>query len=160
MASEADNLLEVVSRLERQPLRNIVLLKHIEAFREHVSVAQVCDGPDTATLVLLNTTASLYDRETYPQAALAALISSDHPRLTRELLGNVPARSNVVFKLVSDGDRDVVGERFALSRATSFLSFTGDERAAVVADGQVAVSMSHPTGCFACSKARDIRETG
>jgi len=142
MASNADNLLEVVGRLERQPLRNIVLLKHIEAFREHVSVAQVCDGPDTATLVLLNTTASPYDRETYPQAALAALISSDHPRLTRRLLGSVPAECNVVFKLASDGDRDVVGERFPLSRATSFLSFTGDERAAFVADAQVPVSMS------------------
>ena len=91
MASEADNLLEVVRRLEHQPLRNIVLLKHIEAFREHVSVAQVCDGSDTATLVLLDTTASPYDRETYPQAAFAALISSDHPRLTRRLLGAVPA---------------------------------------------------------------------
>jgi hypothetical protein len=142
MASEADNLLEVVDRLERQPLRNIVLLKHIEAFREHVSIAQICDGPDTATLVLLSTTASSYDRETYPQAALAALISSDHPRLTRGLLGSAPADRNVVFKLASDADRDVVGERFPLSRATSFFSFTGDERAAYVADEQVPVSMS------------------
>lgn len=142
MAGKVDNLLEVVSRLERQPLRNIVLLKHIEAFREHISVAQVCDGPATATLVLLNTAGSPYDRETYPQAAFAALISSDHPRLTRRLLGSVPAEGNVVFKLASDGDRDVVGERFRLDRATSFLSFTGDERAAFVADEQVPVSMS------------------
>ena len=48
MASAADNLLDVVSGLERQPLRNMVLLKQIEAFREHVSVVQVSDGPDTA----------------------------------------------------------------------------------------------------------------
>jgi predicted GNAT family acetyltransferase len=142
MASEAENLIEVVDRLERQPLRNIVLLKHIEAFRQHVSITQVCDGPDTATLVLLNTTGSPYDRETYPQAALVALIASDHPPLTRRLLGSVPGEGNVVFKLASDGDRDVVGERFPLSRTTSFLSFTGDERAAFVADEQVPVSMS------------------
>lgn len=142
MTSEADNLVEVVDRLERRPLRNIVLLKHIEAFREHVSVAQVCDGPDTATLVLLDTTGSPYDRETYPQAALAALISSDHPCLTRRLLGSVPAERTIVFKLASDGDRDVVGERFPLSRATSFFSFTGGERAAYVADEQVPVSTS------------------
>jgi RimJ/RimL family protein N-acetyltransferase len=144
MAGKADKLSEVVSRLERQPLRNIVLLKHIEAFREHVSVAQVCDGPDTATLVLLNTTASPYDRETYPEAAFAALISSDHPRLTRRLLGSVPAGSHVVFKLASDDDRDVVDETFPLSRATSFLSFTGDERSAFVADEHVPISMSAP----------------
>jgi ribosomal protein S18 acetylase RimI-like enzyme len=144
MATETDNLVEVVRRLEHQPLRNIVLLKHIEAFPEHVSVAQVSDGSDTATLVLLDTAGSTYDRETYPQAAFAALISSNHPRLTRRLLDSVPAERNVVFKLASDGDRDVVGERFPISRATSFLSFTGDERAAYVADEQVPVSMSVP----------------
>lgn len=142
MADEADNLVEVVDRLERQPLRNIVLLKHIEAFRQYVSVAQVSDGPDTATLVLLDTTASIYDRQAYPQAAFAALISSDHPRLARRLLDSVPAHGHVVFRLASDGDRHVVAGRFPISRATSFLSFTGDERATFVADGQVSVSRS------------------
>jgi hypothetical protein len=142
MATETDNPVEVVRRLEHQPLRNIVLLKHIEAFREHVSVAQVSAGSDTATLVLLDTTASIYDRETYPQAAFAALISSDHPRLTRRLLSAVPTCGNVVFKLASDDDRNVVGERFPISRATSFLSFTGDEHATFVADSEVSVSSS------------------
>jgi ribosomal protein S18 acetylase RimI-like enzyme len=147
MASTADNLLEVVNDLERQPLRNIVLLKHIEAFPEHVSVVQVSDGSDTATLVLLDTSASPYDRETYPQAAFAALISSDRPRLTRRLLDQVPVR-NVVFKLANDGDRDVVAERFAISRATSFLSFTGDERVVFAADGEVSVSTSASDSAF------------
>jgi predicted GNAT family acetyltransferase len=137
----------VVNGLERQPLRNIVLLKHIEAFREHVSAVQVSDGPDTATLVLLDTSASPYDLETYPQAAFVALISSDHPRLTRRLLDSVPIR-NVVFKLASDGDRDVVAERFAITRATSFLSFTGDEHVIFAADGEVAVSTSASDGAF------------
>jgi ribosomal protein S18 acetylase RimI-like enzyme len=142
MAREADNLIEAVARLERQPLRNIVLLKHIEAFRDHVSVTQVSDGPDTATLVLLDTTGSTYDRETYPQAAFVALISSDRLPLTRRLLHSVPARGNVVFKLASDGDRAVVAEHFPISRATSFLSFTGDEHATFVADSEVSVSTS------------------
>ena len=148
MASTADNLLEVVSGLERQPLRNIVLLKHVEAFREHVSVVQVSDGSDMATLVLLGTTASPYDRDTYPQAAFAALISSDHPRLTRRLLASMPARGDVVFKLASDGDRDVVAEHFAISRATSFLSFTGEEHVISAADGEVSVSTSASDGAL------------
>lgn len=146
MASATDNLPEVVGRLERAPLRNIVLLKHIEAFREHVSVAQVSDGPATATLVLLDTAGSIYDRETYPQAAFAALISSDHPRLTRRLLDSVPGSGNVVFKLASDVDREVVAERFPISRATTFLSFTADQRATFVADSQVSVSTSASDG--------------
>ena len=146
MASTAERLLEVVDRLEHQPLRNIVLLKHIEAFPEHASVVQVSDGSDTATLVLLDTTASTYDRETYPQAAFAALISSDHPRLTRRLLASVPARGDAVFKLASDSDRDVVAERFAISRATSFLSFTGDEPVTFAADDEVSVSTTASDG--------------
>ena len=142
MAREADNLIKAVGRLDCQPLRNIVLLKHIEAFRDHVSVTQVSNGPDTATLVLLDTTASTYDRETYPQAAFVALISSDHPSLTRRLLRSVPPHCNVVFKLASDADRVVVAEHFPISRATSFLSFTGDERATFVADNQVSGARS------------------
>ena len=142
MAREADSLIEAVGRLERQSLRNIVLLKHIEAFRDHVSVTQISDGPDTATLVLLDTTGSTYDRETYPQAAFVALISSDRPVLTRRLLRSVPARGSVVFKLASDGDQAVVAEHFPISRATSFLSFTGDERATFAADSRVSVSRS------------------
>ena len=58
MATETDNLVEVVRRLEHQPLRNIVLLKLIQAFSEDVSVSQISDTSDTATLVLLDTTAS------------------------------------------------------------------------------------------------------
>ncbi len=54
----------------------------------------------------------------------------------------MPARGNVVFKLASDGDRDVVAERFAISRATSFLSFTGDGHVIFAADGEVSVSTS------------------
>ena len=139
---ETDNLTDIVRRLEHQPLRNIVLLKHIEAFREHVSVVQVSDESDSATLVLLDTTASIYDRESYPRATLAALMSSDHPRLTRRLLDSVPQHGDVVFKLACDADRDVVAERFPINRSTSFLSFTADDRAAFAADNQVTVSTS------------------
>ena len=142
MAREADNLIEAVARLERQPLRNIVLLKHIEAFRDHVSVTQVSDGPDTATLVLLDTTGSAYDRDTYPEAAFAALISSDNPGLTRRLLGAVPRQRHVVFKLCNDIDRDVVAEHFPISRATSFLSFTAGEPAAFASDEKVSITNS------------------
>jgi hypothetical protein len=60
------------ARLEREPLRNIVLLKHIEAFRDHVSVVQLSTGRNAATLVLLDASASAYDRETYPEASLRA----------------------------------------------------------------------------------------
>jgi predicted GNAT family acetyltransferase len=137
-----NNVNEAVRRLEHEPLRSIVLLKQIEAFREHVSLVQLSTDRSLATLVLLDTRASDYDRKTYPRARFAALISSDDPALTRRLVGSVPARDNVVFKLASDDDRDVIGKRFAISRATSFLSFTGDEQATFAADGQASILTS------------------
>lgn len=133
---------EAVARLEREPLRNIVLLKHIEAFRDHVSLTQVSIDRSVATLVLLSTCASAYDRETYPEATFAALISSDGPELTRRLIESVPRQHPIVFKLGSDADRDVVADHFPISRATSFLSFTAREPAAFVADDGVSVTIS------------------
>jgi RimJ/RimL family protein N-acetyltransferase len=139
--SSTDDLGEAVARLERDPLRNIVLLKHIEAFREHVSVIQESARQGVGTLVLLDTRASAYDRETYPEAALAAMISSDSPSLTRTLMNSVPKQHNVVFKLANDADRDVVADHFPIDRATSFLSFTADAIAFAV-DEEVAISSS------------------
>lgn len=133
---------EATVQLEREPLRNIVLLKHIEAFRDHVSVAQVSTGRDTATLVLLDTGASAFDREAYPEAAFAALISSDGPALTRRLVEAVPCHRPVVFKLCNDADRDVVAEHFPISRATSFLSFTTGKPAGFAADAGVSITAS------------------
>lgn len=137
-----DDLDAVVRRLEREPLRNIVLLKHIEAFPQHVSAVQVRAGTNVATLVLLDTKASAYDRETYPEAAYAALISSDDASLTRRLMKSVPDHCHVVFKLDSDADREVVADHFSLNWATSFLSFTADAAAIAADDEEVSVSTS------------------
>jgi RimJ/RimL family protein N-acetyltransferase len=114
----------IVAVLEREPLRNIVLLKHLEAFPDHTRAHQITSPAGTATLVLLDVSASAYDRRTYPAARFAALISSDHPNLTRRLLDFVPSAVGVVFKLSSEADRDVVASMSALERTTSVLSFT------------------------------------
>ena len=113
-----------VEMLERQPLRNIVLLKHLEAFPNHTTLHQTSSALGHAALVLLEVAASAYDTRTYPTAKLAALISSDHPTLTHQLLGFVPRGVDVVFKLSSDADRDAVAAHFTLERTTSVLSFT------------------------------------
>ncbi len=133
---------EATARLEREPLRNVVLLKHIEAFRDHVSVTQLSTGQSVGTLVMLETSVSPYDRQTYPEARFAVLISGDGPELTRRLIESVPRRHHVVFKLGNDADRGVVAEHFPISRATSFLSFTAREPSSLAADRSVPVTNS------------------
>lgn len=116
----------VTEALEREPLRNIVLLKHLEAYPDHTTVHRVERDSGAATMVLLEVAASAYDARTYPDARYAALITSDGADLTRELIRAVPQREGVVFKLSSDTDRDVIGSVFPrMQRTTAVLSFTG-----------------------------------
>jgi ribosomal protein S18 acetylase RimI-like enzyme len=158
--SSTDDLQRAVDRLEREPLRNIVLLKHIEAFPGHVSVEQICAGQNVGTLVLLDTRVNAFDRETYPEAELAALLSSDDPALTRRLLGAVPAGRNIVFKLATDADRDMVAARFPIRRAMGFLSFTADGRSAFAADDEVSLSTTASEAAFRMFEAQGHAKDG
>src|SRR5690242_3232518 len=152
--SSSDTLRAAVSRLERDPLRNIVLLKHIEAFPGHVSVKQISAEQGEGTLVLLDTRVNAFDRETYPEAEFAALVSSDDPALTHRLLDAVPSQHNVVFKLASDADRDAVAARFSIKRAMGFLSFTFDSQSVFASDDQVSLSMSASEAAFRMFEAQ------
>src|SRR4051812_45617189 len=95
---------DVIATLAREPLRNIVLLKYLEAYPNHTRVHHLSNGAANATLVLLETAASAYDREAYPATRYAALISSDVPALTTRLLDRVPEGAAVVFKVAGDAD--------------------------------------------------------
>ena len=116
---------EGIAFLARDALRNIVLLKYLERYPEHARVHFVSDAQGGAALVLLDTRVDPYNRRAYPMAAWTAVISSDHPDLTRSLLERLPRRVGIVFKLATDEDRAVVEAEFPLTRATCFLSFSG-----------------------------------
>jgi ribosomal protein S18 acetylase RimI-like enzyme len=121
---------EIIERLGADPLANVVPLKHLQAYPQHTRAFQRYSPAGTATLVLLDTAASGYDRKTYPKAAHAALIRSDDAALTEALLDELPADGGIVFKLTSAAEHDVVQRRYPLMRKTSFLSFTSPERVA------------------------------
>jgi hypothetical protein len=106
-----------------------------------------------AALVVLDAQASDYDSKAYPGAAHVVLMNSDQPALLRELLPRIPQNRGVVFKLSSDQDRDIVGERFSIERATSYLSFTST--AAFPADEQVAVGNTASEAMFHMFRSQD-----
>ena len=113
-----------MSDLARDPLRNIVLLKQLLAFPEHVEVHRASGAGGAATLVSLQTSASPYDREAYPAASVAAFITSDRPALTASLMPHVPRGVGVVFKLDREADVPAIEAHFPLARRTAFVSFT------------------------------------
>lgn len=114
----------VIHELARDPLRHIVLLKQLLAYPKHVKVYRVSGSAGAATLVALETSVSPYDRQTYPKAALAAFISSDHPELTGSLMSLVPRGVGIVFKLSRESDLAPVASEFPVARRTAFISFT------------------------------------
>jgi GNAT superfamily N-acetyltransferase len=123
MASPAD-VQDVIDELARDPLRHVVLLKHLHAYRDNVTVRRVSSANGAATLVALDTSVSPYDRQTYPKAAMAAFVASDHPELTVSLMSHVPRGGGIVFKLSSETDVAAIEQRFPLTRRRAFVSFT------------------------------------
>src|SRR5215813_2413409 len=117
------NTPQILRRLERDVLGNIVLLKHITAFADD-SKAYLLESEHGTALVLVDARAGDYDRKTYPEAAHIVLMSSDEPTLTRALLTYIPQGRSIVFKLSSDQARDIVSERYRIERRTSIFSFT------------------------------------
>lgn len=114
----------VIDELARNPLRHVVLLKHLLAYPEHVKVHRVSGPEGAATLVALDTSVSPYDRQAYPMAAVAAFVSSDHPALTASLMSHVPRGVGIVFKLSKEADLAPVRSQFPVTRRTAFASFT------------------------------------
>jgi ribosomal protein S18 acetylase RimI-like enzyme len=115
---------DVIDALARDPLRHLVLLKQLLAYPAHVKVHRVSGPAGAATLVALDTSVSAYDRQAYPEAAVAAFISSDHPGLTASLMSHVPRCIGIVFKLSSEADLAAVESQFPVKRRSAFVSFT------------------------------------
>lgn len=115
---------DVIDELAREPLRHIVLLKQLLAYPAHVKVHRISGAAGTATLIALDTSVSPYDRQAYPEAAVAAFISSDHPELTASLMSHLPHGIGIVFKLSSEADLTAVESQFPVTRRTAFVSFT------------------------------------
>ncbi len=118
---------DVIDALARDPLRHLVLLKQLLAYPAHVKVHRVSGPAGAATLVALDTSVSAYDRQAYPEAAVAAFISSDHPKLTASLMSHVPRGIGIVFKLSSEADLAAVESQFPVTRRTAFVSFTSGD---------------------------------
>ncbi|MGD9885310.1 MAG: GNAT family N-acetyltransferase [Reyranella sp.] len=115
---------DAIDVLAAEPLRHIVLLKQLLAYPDHVQVHRASGAAGTAMLVALDVSASAYDRQTYPRAAVAAFVSSDDPDLTASLLRTLPRNVGIVFKLSREADLAPVAARFAVERRTAFISFT------------------------------------
>ena len=135
-----------IESLARDPLRHIVHLKQLLAYPDHVKAYRASDATGTAILVAVDAAESPYDRQTYPEAAVVAFISSDHPDLTAALLPYLPRDAGIVFKLSRETNLPAVRAKFSLVRRTSFISFTSDD--VVEPDAEVRVTTEPGEAAF------------
>lgn len=138
---------QAIDELGRDPLRHVVLLKQLLAYPEHVTVHRACGSQGRAMLLVLDTSASDYDRQAYPKASIAVFIASDHPALTAALLPHVPLGVGIVFKLSAEADLATVAARFAVTRRTAFVSFTA--AGGGVADPGIRITSAPDDAAFA-----------
>uniref|UniRef100_A0A9E8A198 N-acetyltransferase domain-containing protein n=1 Tax=Bosea sp. NBC_00436 TaxID=2969620 RepID=A0A9E8A198_9HYPH len=116
---------KLIGDLEREPLRNVVLLKQLAAFPKYTTGYRATDHAGaTAHLVVLDAQASSYDREAYPTAASVALISSNDAAMTARVISVLSRDRGIVFKLASAVDHKVVASCFPVERKAAFHSFT------------------------------------
>jgi ribosomal protein S18 acetylase RimI-like enzyme len=135
-----------IQELARDPLRHIVLLKQLLAYPDHVKAYRASDAAGVAILVALDAAASAYDRQTYPEAAVVAFISSDHPDLAAALLPFLPRDAGIVFKLSRETDLPAVRAKFPVVRRTAFVSFTA--AGAVEPDAEIRVTTTPGDAAF------------
>ena len=131
----------------------IVLLKQLLAYPEHAKVHRVSGAAGVATLVVLDTSVSAYDRLAYPKASIAAFIASDHPDLTALLMPRVPRGVGIVFKLASEAHLAPIRAHFPVTRRTAFVSFTSVD--AIEPDAGVRVTSVLEDAAFRLFAERD-----
>ncbi|SHE74933.1 Acetyltransferase (GNAT) family protein [Kaistia soli DSM 19436] len=116
----------IVRHLAEAPLRNVALLKHLFLYPRNTRAMMVAEGDRRATLVLLETEASAWDRATYGDCALVAFLASDAAELSAVLMEHVPLAGGAVFKLQSDAERAVLAARAGFEQTARYFSYTAN----------------------------------
>lgn len=138
----------IITFLNRDVLRNIVLLKMLHAYSKAIQSIYVENDSGAGVLLLLPTRVSAFDTQTYPSSEYVVFLSTTGPAVTQALLPHIPTRRNLVFKFLDPADRVVVERRFSLERKTAYLSFTSTPERQFCASNEVVISNQVDERCL------------
>jgi GNAT superfamily N-acetyltransferase len=116
--------------LAADKLRNIHLLKMLAVYPAQARAFVVNEAGDHAVLVRLPVAVAGYDREHYPDTRWIGVISARQVDLARQVIARARQSSDHapgrwVFKCMDSAAVDAVRSFGTVTRATSFISFTG-----------------------------------
>ncbi len=110
--------------LRQDLLRNIVPLKMLAAHPEAIDIHYTNDSGEAGVLLLFPTNAFAYDRQSYPEDNLIALITVTKPTLVQSLLPALPRDQRIIFKLADEAVQATLIQQLPLARVTAFHSYT------------------------------------
>jgi GNAT superfamily N-acetyltransferase len=120
----------------------------LTAYPDAIQVQYHEDGAESGVLLLLPTQVSPFDRQTYPSTTYVALLSVTHPQIAQSLLAHIPVGCALVFKLIDAGDREAVEQRFRLTRATAYISYTAAAGSRFTPSDTVVIAERVDERCF------------
>jgi len=133
------NYQKVLDYLNKNPLPNIMLLKMATIYRESITTFHISVDQGEGVLILLPTKKSSYDAQIYPETQTVVMIAADNTAVTRAFLPHMPQQGNLLFKLFSEEDAQVVGQLYPLKKQRGFISFTSKPQHTFTAHPEVAV---------------------
>jgi ribosomal protein S18 acetylase RimI-like enzyme len=119
---------KILSFLNHDILRHIVHLKMLRAYPGAIQCFYHEADASVGVLMLLETSASPFDAQTYPSTRYVVLPTVTGEQAAHVLLAYVPSDCDLVFKLIDEWAAAAVIDRFHPARQTAFLSYTSRAR--------------------------------
>jgi len=114
---------DIIAFLERDTLRNLVLLKTLAQFPRAVRCVFRSDPDGEAALLILPGSVSGFDRAHYPSVDHVVFLAVSRLDQIPRLLAEVPAGSRLLFKLMDERHPAAVDPVFAIRRVAGYHSF-------------------------------------
>lgn len=135
--------------LNQNPLKNIVLLKMLAAYPADCQCFYAEQGTDRGVLLLLPTPVVPYDRHIYPSTTYLVLLSTTGLAMTEAILPFIPRNCQLICKLMDAHDQIALRQVFHLQRTMAFVSYTAAPGSEFTADAEVSVATQPDEACWA-----------
>ncbi len=147
-----------IAYLEQDVLKHIVHLKMLHSYGSHIESFYEESEQGTGVLLLLPTSASVFDTHLYPKTEYVVMPATEGEAM-KSLLRHLPKQVNLVFKFITPHDRDVTAQEYHLQRVTAFVSYTNSSEANFIADAEVVVSEQLDERCLALYVGQGYKAT-
>ncbi|WP_313637244.1 GNAT family N-acetyltransferase [Paenibacillus sp.] len=131
---------QIMTRLRKEPLKNVSLLKMITSFHEVMESHLVEHGDQWGVLMLLPVTAYAYDHRVYPQADYIVFMDYSNPELFPALLQLLPLEAKFVFKLQDVKYTKALSAHFSIEKVRGFFSYSTTEGQIFLKDEEVEIN--------------------